>query len=83
MGANPETAIFHAYTRKMAAFLASGSDGILDPSPCVKGEVTVASHAYALFDNGVIAHWRPDTGLVYEAEYAERPAILKACGWAA
>jgi hypothetical protein len=35
-----------------------------------------------MFDNGVIWHWRADTGLISQLEVHERAATLERCGWA-
>lgn len=82
VGANPNTAIFAAYLRRFKAYAAAGQDSVLDPTPCIHGEVTTANgHAYAMFDNGEIYHWRPDTKLVYIAEWGEHAGIMHDCGW--
>jgi hypothetical protein len=82
VGANPATAIFAAYASRCAAWIASGNQPVLDPTPCVHAEATVPSgDAYAAFDNGEVYHWRPQDGKVYLLEVAERPAVFKQLGW--
>jgi hypothetical protein len=80
---NPDGALFKAYKRMVAAWLANGQDAVLDPTPAIKPEAVTpdGQNAYLLLDSNRILHWRKDTGLVYQSEASERQAINAACGW--
>jgi len=74
--------LFKTYLRVFKAWVEEGQDGVRDPTPCVRPEWSDGENAYVMFDNGVIWHWRADTGLISQLEVHERAATLERCGWA-
>lgn len=85
LGVQPNTsgALFKAYARMVAAWLSNGLDGVLDPTPAIRPEAVTpdGNHAYLLLDSSRVLHWRKDTGLVYQCEYKELPALFQSLAW--
>lgn len=80
VGANLATAIFAAYASRYAAWVASGKQPVLDPTPCVRAETSAPDgHVYAAFDNGEIYDYHD--GQVFLVEVPNRENIFKECNW--